>query len=42
MGVPVISVENKEISYNEKADYSLKEISKGTTISSVITFGLGL
>jgi hypothetical protein len=28
MAMPVISAENKEISYNESANYSEKEISK--------------
>jgi hypothetical protein len=33
MAKPVISAENKEISYNESANYSLKEISNGTELS---------
>jgi hypothetical protein len=33
MAMPVISVEKKEISYNESANYSWKEISDGTKLS---------
>jgi hypothetical protein len=30
MALPVISAEKREISYNESANYSMKEISDGT------------
>jgi hypothetical protein len=41
MAMPLISAEKREISYNESANYSEKEISDGT-FSQIITFNLGL
>ena len=41
MAMPVISAENKEISYNESANYSERRFQSGT-FSQVITFNLGL
>jgi len=41
MALPVISDGENEISYNESADYSMKEISDGT-FSKMSTLDLGL